>query len=154
MKTLVLGIGNSLMGDDGVGIHAIEALQAENTNEDITFIDGGTLSFTLTDVIANAENLIVIDAAELGQRPGVVKVFENEDMDTFIRNGKCLSVHEVSLAEIMDMVTLTEDLPQLRALIGIQPEKLDWDQNLSASISEVMPYVYQQTRSLIDRWHT
>jgi len=142
------------MGDDGVGIHAIEALQAENTNEDITFIDGGTLSFTLTDVIANAENLIVIDAAELGQRPGVVKVFENEDMDTFIRNGKCLSVHEVSLAEIMDMVTLTEDLPQLRALIGIQPEKLDWDQNLSASISEVMPYVYQQTRSLIDRWHT
>lgn len=153
MKTLVLGIGNSLMGDDGVGIHAVNIMQSENNHEEVTYMDGGTLSFSLTDSIADAENLIVIDAAELGQSPGAVHIYENEDMDQFIRNGKCLSVHEVSLAEIMDMVTLTEDLPVKRALIGIQPEKLDWDQDLSASIAEVMPFVCDQTRHLIDRWH-
>lgn len=152
MKTLVLGIGNALMGDDGAGIHAVDALRAESCNDAISYVDGGTLSFTLTDIIAEADHLIVIDAAELGDQPGVVKVYENEVMDRFIRNGKCLSVHEVSLAEIMDMVTLTDDLPQQRALIGIQPEKLDWDQNLSACVARVMPYVCQQANNLIERW--
>ncbi len=155
MKTVVLGLGNTLMGDDGAGIHAVEHLQANWSGlGHVEFVDGGTLSFTLTDILAEADRLIVIDAAQLGAAPGTVKVFEDENMDIFVRTGKCTSVHEVSLAEIMDMVRLTDDLPVQRALVGIQPQKLDWDENLSPPIESAIPFACRHATSLLERWHT
>lgn len=154
MKTVVLGLGNTLMGDDGAGIHAVARLQASWRGiGDVDFVDGGTLSFTLTDILAAADRLIVIDAAQLGAEPGAVQVFENENMDIFVRTGKCSSVHEVSLAEILDMVRLTDDLPAQRALVGIQPEKLDWDENLSPPIESAIPYACGHATSLLEQWH-
>ena len=154
MKTIVLGLGNTLLGDDGVGIRAVERLQRDwQGHNDIQFVDGGTLSFTLTDVLADSENLIVIDAAQLNAPAGTVSVFIDEDMDHFVRSGKCSSVHEVSLAELMDMVRLTGDLPTRRALIGIQPEKVDWSEEVTPVVAASMDQVCQQAGDLLNRWH-
>ncbi len=155
MKTVVLGLGNTLLGDDGVGIHAVDRLQSAWTGQDhVEFVDGGTLSFTLTDVLADADKLIVIDAAQLGARPGTVSVFEGEDMDHFVRSGKCSSVHEVSLAELLDMVRLTDDLPMKRALVGIQPDKVDWDEKLTPEIKDAIPFACQHATSLLEQWQS
>ena len=71
MKTVVLGLGNTLLCDDGVGIYALNQLQKNWQGEStVEFIDGGTLSFTLTEVLYHADNLIVIDAAQLSSTPG------------------------------------------------------------------------------------
>lgn len=154
MKTIVLGLGNTLLGDDGVGIRAVEQLQRDwQDHDDIQFVDGGTLSFTLTDILADSENLIVIDAAQLNAPAGTVNVFVDEDMDHFVRSGKCSSVHEVSLAELMDMIRLTDDLPVHRALIGIQPEKVDWSEDVTPVVAASMDQVCKQAGDLLSRWH-
>ena len=84
---------------------------------------------------------------------GTVNVFVDEDMDHFVRSGKCSSVHEVSLAELMDMIRLTGDLPTRRALIGIQPEKVDWDEQVTPTVAASMNQVCQQANALLSRWH-
>ena len=77
MKILVLGIGNTLLTDEGAGIVAMRELEARfGAREDMEFLDGGTLSFTLAVPISACAALLVIDAAELGAAPGTVRSFE------------------------------------------------------------------------------
>jgi hydrogenase maturation protease len=159
MKTIVLGLGNTLLGDDGVGIHALRKVKQEwekdNTDSNVTvsFVDGGTLSFTLTEILHEADNLIVIDAAQLNSDPGTVRIFENEVMDEFVGRGKYSSVHEVSLAELFDMARLIETLPVKRALVGIQPQEVDWAERPSPCVSAAIPLACQQVCSLLEAWH-
>ena len=153
MKTIVLGLGNTLLGDDGVGIYALKQLEDNwQGYKSVEFVDGGTLSFTLTDVLYDADNLIVIDAAQLSASPGNVKVFTNEDMDTFVRNGKCSSVHEVSLSELMDMARLLDTLPVKRALIGVQPEIVDWAEQPTESVKNAIPLICKEANILLQAW--
>src|SRR5512133_396370 len=85
MKILVLGIGNTLLTDEGVGIVAMRELEARfGAREDMEFLDGGTLSFTLAVPISECDALLVIDAAELGAAPGSVRSFEGVEMDRFL----------------------------------------------------------------------
>ena len=78
-NTLILGIGNTLLADEGTGIHMLDYLRRHHPElRDITCLDGGTLSFTLAPWIEEADNLIVIDAAELNAVPGTVEVFEEQ----------------------------------------------------------------------------
>ncbi len=154
MKTVVLGLGNTLLGDDGVGIYALNALQSAWQGDDaVEFVDGGTLSFTLTSLLYDADNLIVIDAAQLSSLPGVVKVFTNDDMDTFVRTSKCSSVHEVSLAELLDMARLLDTLPARRALVGVQPEIVDWADHPTESVNNAIPLICREAQTLLEAWH-
>lgn len=154
MKTLVLGLGNTLLGDDGAGIYALQHLQDNwQHSEAIEFVDGGTLSFTLTDALYDANNLIVIDAAQLSTYPGDVRVFTNVEMDTFVRNNKCSSVHEVSLSELLDMARLLDTLPRQRALIGVQPEIIDWADQPSDSVKKAIPLMCEEAQTLLEVWH-
>lgn len=157
MKTVVLGLGNTLLGDDGVGIYTLNDLRdnwQDHENQDsIEFVDGGTLSFTLTETLYGADNLIVIDAAQLNANPGEVKVFTNEDMDTFVRTSKCSSVHEVSLSELLDMARLLDTLPTRRALIGVQPEIVDWADQPTKVVKKAIPIMCQEAHTLLEAWH-
>lgn len=154
MKTIVLGLGNTLLGDDGAGIYALKELQNDaHYNDTIEFVDGGTLSFTLTDVLYNADNLIVIDAAQLNASPGDVRVFTNEAMDTFVRSGKCSSVHEVSLSELLDMARLLDALPGRRALIGVQPQTVDWADQPTDAVKNAIPLICREAHTLLEAWH-
>jgi hydrogenase maturation protease len=133
-STLVLGIGNTLLTDEGVGIHVIDHLLGHYPDEpDVTYLDGGTLSFTLAGPIADHDNLIVVDAARLGQPPGSVQVLVGDAMDRYL-TGNRQSVHEVGLMDLLDIARLSGTFPSHRALIGIQPESLDWGDIPSASV--------------------
>ena len=157
MKTVVLGLGNTLLGDDGVGIYALNSLQdnwKDHQHKDsIEFVDGGTLSFTLTETLYEADNLIVIDAAQLNTYPGEVKVFIDDDMDDFVRTSNCSSVHEVSLSELLDMARLLNTLPTRRALIGVQPETVDWADHPTDIVKKAIPKMCQEAHSLLEAWH-
>lgn len=149
MKTLVLAIGNSILRDEGIGLHVLSALQKEHTfPPEITLLDGGTLSFTLASAVSEADKLIVIDAAQLNSTPGTIKIFKNNAMDDFL--GACKrSVHEIGLLDLFDIARLTETLPAERALIGIQPKSIDWGDMLSPELESVMPRAVQTVLELI-----
>src|SRR5690348_2390982 len=118
-RTVVIGIGNSLLADDGAGVRAIRRLQAESPDPAIDFIDGGTLNFSLLPYLEDADSLIVIDAAELGTLPGMVRVFEGEAMDHAVAGSRRRSVHEAGLADLLAMAQLKDCLPDRRALITV-----------------------------------
>jgi hydrogenase maturation protease len=152
-KTLVLGLGNTLLGDEGAGVYAVRALQEQYADRtDVEFLDGGTLSFTLAGPIEDADNLIVIDATQLKASPGTVRVFEGEDMDRFLGGNRKSSVHEVSLIDLMAIARLVEALPARRALIGIQPEYLDWSDAPTQTVARAIPVACDLAMQLIGMW--
>jgi hydrogenase maturation protease len=150
--SLVLGIGNSLLSDEGAGVHAVRRLEALEPDPHARFLDGGTLSFPLVEAIAEARNLIVIDAAQLSREPGTVRLFEDEQMDHFIATGGKRSVHEVGLAELMSMVRLRGELPERRALVAIQPQDLGWGETPSAPVACAITEACDVVRELLERW--
>lgn len=152
-RTLVLGIGNTLLGDEGVGIHAVHALEARlGSPADVQFLDGGTLSFTLAGPIESTDQLIVIDAAQLNAPPGTVHVFEGTEMDRFLGHQRKRSVHEVGLLDLMTIAKLTDALPPRRALIAVQPEYVDWAETPTATVAAAIPRVCDLASGLIERW--
>ena len=151
MKTLVLGIGNTLLADEGAGVHAMQFLKDQYDLPDTEFLDGGTLSFTLAGAIAEATNLIVFDAAQLDGDPGFVRVFEGAEFQDFVMSG-CRSVHEVGFADLMDITRLLDCLPDNCALIGIQPGYVGWSDRPGEEVRNAIPQAVAQGAALICKW--
>ncbi|MBU1425589.1 MAG: HyaD/HybD family hydrogenase maturation endopeptidase [Gammaproteobacteria bacterium] len=153
MKILVLGIGNTLLADEGVGIVAMQALESQfGAREDMEFVDGGTLSFTLAVPISECDALLVIDAAELGATPGTVRCFEGEEMDRFLGENRKSSVHEVGLLDLMSISLLTGHWPKQRALVGVQPAVVDWGEALTPAVAAALPEICTVACGIINRF--
>ena len=150
--TLVLGIGNILFCDEGVGIHVLQYLQRRHPFlPGVRYLDGGTLSFTLSEEISESKNLIVIDAAQLNEAPGTIRCFEGPRMDCFLgANGR--SVHEVGLTDLLDIARLEGCLAENRALLGIQPHKLDWGETPTDLVARIVPNAAEKVFSILERW--
>lgn len=152
-KTLILGIGNTLLGDDGVGVHVADALRSRPARTDgLEVLDGGTLSFTLADAIGGADRLVVVDAARLDSPPGTIRVFEGAAMDRFVAGTRRASVHEVSLLDLLTVAQLSGQLPRQRALIGIEPERVHWSDRLSDRVERAVPLASALACDLVSRW--
>ena len=151
-NTLVLGIGNTLLSDEGVGVRMLAWLQDNYPDlPNVNYLDGGTLSFTLAAWIEDADQLVVIDAAQLDSVPGTVQVFEGEEMDRFAGRTK-RSVHEVSLGDLLAIAHLTDTIPTQRALVAIQPQELDWGSRLSNAVDLALPVAAEKVAGLVHRW--
>lgn len=150
--TLILGLGNVLLTDEAVGVAVLGALQADAAADpDLSLLDGGTLSFTLAGPIGAAARLIVVDAATMGEAPGSLRVLEGSAMDEQLGR-HANSVHEVSLADLLDIARLTNSLPPRRALIGIEPERVDWGCVLTPAVAAAVPRAADAIRALLRRW--
>jgi len=155
-RTVVLGIGNTLLRDDGAGIHVIHALRERGLPAAwrATCLDGGTLSFALLAEIEPRDRLIVVDAAQVSGTPGTVRVFEGDEMDRFLRARRRQSVHEVGLLELLQVACLTDTLPDRRALVAIQPQSIEWGDAPTSPVAAAIPKACDTTLALIRRWHS
>ncbi len=150
--TLVLGVGNTLLTDEGAGIHVIDYLAQRHPDlPGVTYLDGGTLSFTLAGPIEEADNLVVVDAAELQAMPGTVRVYEGDEMDRFLGTAK-RSVHEVGLLDLLHIARLTGCLPARRALVGIQPGVLGWGDRPSPAVAQAIPQAADMVLGFLRTW--
>ena len=147
----IVGIGNNLLTDDGAGIHALQKVALDNADEDLACIDGGTVGLALLDRLSNLDGLIALDAMILGKSPGSVTVLQGEDMDTHLRNQRG-SVHEVGLSDLLDALRLRGELPEHRALIGIEPENMDWGTEPTAAVAAAVPEAAALARQLVHQW--
>lgn len=154
MKILVLGIGNTLLSDEGAGVHVVRVLQSGPVSRfpGVELLDGGTLSFTLAVQIEEADALIVVDAAQLGAEAGATKVFEGEAMDRFLLSARKASAHEVGLVDLMTIAVLSDRWPERRALVAIQPENLDWGETPTPAVADAVQQASQQVENLIGAW--
>jgi len=152
IRMTVLGIGNILLGDDGAGIVVAESLRDELDAWGIDVVDGGTLSHSLLPIIEDCEGLVAIDAAQLHARPGTVKVFDGVAMDEYLLKRRSGTVHEVGLADLLDMARLRDALPGQRALVAVQPGRIGWGSELSPDVGRAIPAAAGEVRRLLEAW--
>lgn len=150
--TLVLGVGNTILTDEGVGPWVVDRLSELNPEvPGVTWMDGGTLSFSIAASVEDAEYLIVVDATNLKADPGTVQVFVDAEMDRMLsQHGR--SVHEVGLMDLMNMARFADRVPQRRALVGIQPEIVDWGTEPSPRVAAAVPEAARAVAALIKDW--
>jgi len=151
-RVLVIGVGNPLMSDDGVGQRLLAALAARSPLPDgVEFLDAGTIGFMLLPRVEQCDALLALDAANLDAAPGEVRVFEGEALDEFVRQPRC-SVHELGLRDLLDAARLTGALPARRALVGVQPERLGWGMALSPAVEAALPAATEAAAAILGRW--
>jgi len=110
MKTLVMGIGNLLMGDEGAGIHVLRYLEQQHPLLSVDFVDGGTGGFHLLEYFQTYERVILIDATMDGEPPGTVRVIKPEFARDYPRT---LAAHDIGLKDLLDSLYLLGKRPQI-----------------------------------------
>ena len=154
-SVLILGLGNILLTDEGVGVHIVNRLAQEQAGTPgIECMDGGTLSFMLANAIVSTDALIVVDTAALNAPPGTVQVFEGDAMDHFVSTGGKSSVHEVSLSDLLAVAALEGLLPARRALVGIQPQDFDWGERPTEAVENAIPMACATVMEIARRWQS
>lgn len=152
-KIMILGLGNSLLGDDGAGVHVIRRLQAvPSFPPGVLLIDGGTLSFSLLELVESSRVLIVVDAMEFGAHPGAVRWFIDHEVDQFLSAPTRRSVHDANLGDLMRMCALRGVLPERRMLIGIQPQVIEWNESPSEPVSAGIDVVCDRIGNWVEEW--
>lgn len=137
MNILVLGIGNVLLMDEGVGVRAINELERRyRFSSEIELLDGGTAGIELLRHISGRDYLIIIDVVKSGQSPGTVVRFEGEDVPAVFRNR--ISPHQLGLSDLLAAAMLTDELPENLVLFGVEPANLDQGLDLSDTVEASM----------------
>lgn len=130
MRTLVLGLGNILLSDEGVGVRVVERLAARyRLPETVEVLDGGTSGMDLMDAVAGRECLIVADAVSADASPGTVLRFADEEVQAAFQTR--FSPHQLGLCDLLAALTLTDEAPRRVILIGVVPEDLSLGTELS-----------------------
>lgn len=124
MSVAVVGLGNLILSDDGVGVHVVQYLnEAFRFPDSVVVIDGGTSAIDLLDQLIEAEHLIFVDAARTGGAPGSVVELEGAQLPAWFRQR--MSPHQVGLADLLATLTLMDHAPESVTLIGIEPQSME-----------------------------
>jgi hydrogenase maturation protease len=137
-RTVVIGVGNLLMKDEGIGIHVMKALQEMPLPDNVTIIDGGTSP----DIIActrSGDKLIIVDSARAGGEPGAIYRFQPDDLEDSA--GEVLSVHELGVPQNLRLMLLSGNGPSEVIIIGIEPKEIDWGTELSPELEGKIPEI-------------
>jgi hydrogenase maturation protease len=141
MNVLVLGLGNTLLADDGVGVHVVRYLaNAPETPPYLRPIDGGTLGFRLTGAVTRFAAVIFVDAAQFNEPAGTLRLRDRNELAEHITSGARSSAHEAGLIDLLTLASLEGWTPAHIALLGIQPQRIDWGEDLSDPVSRALPH--------------
>jgi hydrogenase maturation protease len=145
VRTLILGLGNPLRGDDGVGAAAISWLQARGLPPGVVALDGGTSGLELVLAMAGYDRVIIVDAADLHRAPGAWIRFR-PDMTRLSEVEPLLSMHDAGLPEALALAASLDALPAELVIFGVQPAQLDWSPGLSGPVQAAVPAVGEEVR--------
>ena len=151
MSILVLGVGNILLEDEGIGVKVIEALeQLDRLPDGVDVVDGGTCGMDLLDVVADREHLIIVDAVKTGAPPGTVVVLRDDAVPAFFRTK--ISPHQLGLSDLLAATALMERSPARLTLIGIVPERmgtgLELSPGIAAKLEELLALTVEELATL------
>ncbi len=148
-RVLIVGVGNYLLMDEGVGIHIINELEQCKLPQNVEIYDGGTGGFKLIDLMVGANNVILIDAVETGKKPGTVTVFKPQDVRSMCPKKK-YSLHDIDILEVIKMIGLLDEPPEIE-IIGVQPEIIDYGISLSEKLKYSVPHIIKTVLCRIDK---
>ncbi len=137
---LVLGLGNPMRGDDGVGIRVIQSLAGQTLPDGVEVVDGGTQGLGIVNLMEGRQRVIVVDAANVGKAPGEFVCFTPADA-RLLGDDQSLSVHSAGLRDALLLAKVLQVLPDEVVIVGVQPATLDWDDGLSPEVEAAVPRI-------------
>lgn len=140
-RILILGVGNLLLSDEGVGVHVAQKMMEMDLPPEVQIVEGGTDGFGLMHVLLEADRVILVDAVKGGGPPGSIYRFEVADCPPFPDIFKT-SVHQISILEVINLSGLIGSTPPT-TIIGVEPECLEMGMDLSPEIEAKIPKVIQ-----------
>jgi hydrogenase maturation protease len=140
-KIVILGVGNLLLSDEGVGVHVANQLMEMDLPEEVSVVEGGTDGFRLIDIITEADRLIVVDAVKGGGAPGSIYHFDIDEVRD-CPSGFKTSVHQIGILEVINLSGLMGKKPYT-TVIGVEPKSLDMGMELSPEIKDKIPRIIQ-----------
>lgn len=150
-KTLILGVGNLLLADEGIGIRVVERLdQLFQLPENVETLDGGTLGMDLLYHLEGVKNLLIVDAVETGQPPGSVIRLEGEDVPAHMSIK--MSPHQVGVPDMLFAAKLRDMYPEQIALLGVQPERIETTLELSPVVAAQLDSLVEQVSAQLQQW--
>jgi len=139
-KVVIIGIGNLILRDEGVGVHAVRELEGRDLPPRVEVIDGGTATMELLPVIQEAESIIVIDALKGGGDPGTIYRVTPDDL--MGETERLLSLHQVGLLEVLGMARQLGGDPEV-VIIGVEPKEISWGMELAPEVEAKLPKVIE-----------
>jgi hydrogenase maturation protease len=139
--TLVLGLGNILLQDEGVGVRVVEAIQRLPLPADVEVVDGATAGMALLDILADRRRVIVIDAIDGDWEPGTVVRFGPNDL--LPRQSQAVSLHELGLLEALIAAQRLGVAPQELVILGVRPYEVACGLSLSREMAALLPRVVE-----------
>lgn len=150
-RVVVLGIGNTLNRDEGVGVHALAPLAARmGAQGAVELLDGGTLGLNLLPIVEECSHLLVLDAINAGQAPGAVVELRRQQIPLYA--GVKLSEHQVTFQEVLGLAGMRGKLPPHLHLIGVQPADIGIGLDLSPIVAAALDDVVQRAVAVLAAW--
>jgi hydrogenase maturation protease len=136
--TLVIGLGNPLRGDDGVGVRVAQVLATQPLPRGVEVVDGGTQGLGIVTLMEGRQRVILVDAADLGQVPGRFVRF-TPDQVRLLGDDEHISIHGAGLRDALSLAQVLGVLPEEVILFGVQPAQVDWQNALSPEVEAAVP---------------
>jgi hydrogenase maturation protease len=149
---VVLGLGNLLNSDEGVGVHAVRVMQNEWSARfpHVEFVDGGTLGLNLLPWVENATHLLLLDSINAKQPPATLIEMTREEIPLFAQVK--MSIHQLTFQEVLGIAKMRGKLPAHVHLIGVQPASLEISTALSAAVQARVPEILRRAQDLLEQW--
>jgi hydrogenase maturation protease len=150
-RTLILGVGNLLLSDEGVGLHVLERLVAiYELPEGVQTLDGGTLGLDLLYYLEGVENLLIVDAVEMGNEPGTLLRLEGDKVPSFL--SVKISPHQIGIPDMLFAAKLKNLYPRNVVLWGVQPGVLETGLDLSPPVAAQVDVLVGKAVEELARW--
>ncbi len=150
-RCIVLGLGNTLNRDEGLGVHALHRLEEQlGEVQGVELLDGGVLGLNLLMLVEDCRWLLILDAVNAGKAPGTLIELAKEQIPLFA--GVRMSEHQITFQEVLGLASIRGHLPEYLHLIGIQPADLSIGVELSPVVASAMPSVVAQAVAVLSRW--
>jgi hydrogenase maturation protease len=151
-RKIVLGLGNTLQSDEGLGVYALQRLEAAlGAPPGIEFLDGGVLGLNLLPLVEGAGHLLLLDATNAGRPPGTLVELARHEIPLYA--GVKMSQHQLTFQEVLGLAQVRGKLPPHLHLVGAQPADLSVGVGLSAKITAVLPQIVERATAVLAQWN-
>ena len=150
-RKVVLGLGNLLNKDEGLGVQALKRLDAQwGAQSEVELLDGGVLGLNLLMIVEDCSHLLILDAVNVGKPPGTVVELRKDQIPLYA--GIKLSQHQITFQEVLGLANMRGFLPEHLHLVGIQPADLSIGLELSPTVADALPEMVSRAGAVLQSW--
>ncbi|MFZ0878635.1 MAG: HyaD/HybD family hydrogenase maturation endopeptidase [Candidatus Acidiferrales bacterium] len=149
--TVVIGVGNTILSDEGVGVHAARLLQSDpRVPAGVAILDGGTIGLELIPYVSDAFRVLLLDAMDSGEPPGTLARMAGRDL---LGKAAGRSVHQLGVADLISALFLVSTHPQDIVVLGVQPANTDWGTTLSPAVEAALIPMVNAALAQLQVWN-